>query len=62
MNKQLLNTASVVHTRRGRAQRRVEAGDLPPHPRFCRPKGLRNVGLWAPPVLRLMIAVENIIK
>ena len=33
------------------------AGVLPPHPRFCQPKGLRNVGLWASPGLRLMIAV-----
>ena len=34
-----------------------DLGALPPHPRFCWPKGLRNVGLWAFPGLRLMIAV-----
>ena len=40
-------------------QRRVEAGALPPHPRFCWPKGLRNVGLWASQGLRLRIAVRK---
>ena len=35
----------------------VGGGGSAPTPPKCRPKGLRNVGLWASPGLRLMIAV-----
>ena len=35
----------------------VGGGGSAPTPPKCRPKGLRNVGLWASPRLRLRIAV-----
>ena len=35
----------------------VVGGGSAPTPPNCRPKGLRNVGLWASPRLRLRIAV-----
>ena len=35
----------------------VGGGGSAPTPPNCRPKGLRNVGLWASPGMRLRIAV-----
>ena len=37
--------------------KRVVGGGSAPTPPNCRPKGLRKVGLWASPRLRLRIAV-----
>ena len=45
--------APIVHP----SKAKVGGGSSAPTPPKCRPKGLRNVSLWASPGLRLMIAV-----